>query len=205
MEIETIIKVIGAIVAISSAGKIIYDITTGKKSRLREDYKFAKEFLEEIKNNPGLHPFAIEKGYHAIAGSTNLSSEEVAYLLSLKNPGKCLSDYALSKKYLQTINTDGDFYLVFARKHSSSRIRLIKKSFYLFFYAIFAIIAISPIFAPSKYAVIGIITLPGFGYYALLSLNSFIKIERGEKLVKNQQRHTQKILLPVRNTSSIKQ
>jgi hypothetical protein len=30
MEIETIIKVIGAIVAISSAGKIIYDITTGK-------------------------------------------------------------------------------------------------------------------------------------------------------------------------------
>jgi hypothetical protein len=40
MNLEIIIKIVGAIVAISSAGKIAYDITTGKKSRLREDYKF---------------------------------------------------------------------------------------------------------------------------------------------------------------------
>ncbi len=90
MEIETIIKILSVTIAIPGASKIIYDISTGSKSQLREEYKFAKEFTEEIKNNPTLHPFAVEKGYHAIAGSTTLGSQEVAYLLSLKNPGQCL-------------------------------------------------------------------------------------------------------------------
>lgn len=123
MEFETVIKIIGAIVAIFGAGKIIYDVTTGKKSRLREDYKFAKEFLEDLKNNPDIHPFAVERGYQAIAGSTSISSEKIAYLLSLKNPGKCLNDYVLSKNYLQLLSTNGDLCLTFAEKYSSSWFR----------------------------------------------------------------------------------
>lgn len=103
MNFETIIKIIGLIAAIIGAAKIIYEITTGRKSHLREDYKFAKEFLEDLKNNPNLHPFAVEKGYHAIAGSEIIDSEEISYILLLKNPGKSLRDYILSKKYLQIL------------------------------------------------------------------------------------------------------
>jgi hypothetical protein len=204
MEFEIILKIIGAIVAVSSTGKIFYDVTTGRKSRLREDYKFAKEFLEDIKNNPDLHPFAVEKGYHAIAGSVALKSEEVAYLLSLKNPGKCLNDYVLSRKYLRAINIDGDFRLEFSKKYSSLLSRRIRKIFYISLYAIFGIIALAPIFAPSKFAILFFITLPGFGYYALFFLNLYIQIYRGEQLVNNQKRHTQKILLPTGNFPSLK-
>lgn len=42
MDIETIVKIIGAIVAIPTIGKIIHDITTTNRSRLREEYKFTK-------------------------------------------------------------------------------------------------------------------------------------------------------------------
>lgn len=194
MKNEIIFKIIGAIVTILSVMKIIYDITTGEKSRLQEDYKFAKEFLEEIEDNPSLHPFVIEKGYHAIAGSRTLGSEVIAYLLSLKNPGKCLRDYILSNRYLQIkiINTDGYLRIEFAKMHSSDGFRLIQKIFYgigYFFCAtIVAIIAISPLFVPYKYVVAGIVTLPVFGYYGVLSLKEYIKISRAEALVKNQQR-----------------
>ena len=45
MQFETLIRGIGAAAAILGAGKIIYEITLRRKSLLREDYKFAKDFL----------------------------------------------------------------------------------------------------------------------------------------------------------------
>lgn len=199
MDFETIIKIIGAIVAIFGAGKIIYDITTGRKSRLREEYKFAKEVLDDLKNNPDLHPFVVEKGYHAIAGSTIFSSEDIAYILSLKNPGKCLNDYVLSKEYLQTLKTNGDLRLAFSKKYSSYWSRWLRKKIYLILYIVCAGMAIIPIFLPKSLSLI-VTSTPAFGYWAVIALNSYIRIDRGEKLVKHQQRHTQMILLPNSNT-----
>jgi hypothetical protein len=205
MENETIFKIIGAIVAVIGAGKVINDITIADKSRLREDYKFAKEFLEEIDSNPNLHPLVVERGYHAIAGTKSLGSGEISYLLSLKNPGQCLYDYKLARKYLQTINTDdGNLRIEFAKKHDRPQCRKVKKGFYLCIYLFFALIAFSPLFLPSKYVLTIFITLPGFGYYAYLSLTSYIKIYRGEQLIDNQKSHTQRIFLPTKNIYSIK-
>jgi hypothetical protein len=196
MQFETIVKIISAIVAVAGVGKIIYDVTTGNKSRLREDYKFAKEFLEDLKNNPDLHPFAVEKGYQAIAGSKFISTEEVSYLLSLKNPNKCLNDYLLSRKYLQRLDTNGDLALAFSNKYSSPLSRNLRKSIFFALYVCFALISILPIFVPQYFRFI-IITLPGFGYYAFVYLDMYIRIYRGEQLVKNQQRHTSTLhLLP---------
>lgn len=199
MEVETIIKIIGAIAAIFTAGKITYDVTTAKQSRLREDYKFAKEFLEDLKNSPDLHPFAVEKGYQAIVGSTILSSEEIAYLLSLTNSGKCLNDYVLSKKYLQLLSINGDLRLTFAEKYSSSYSRWWRKGMYLFFYIICAVILIFPIFVPTS-LIFTLITVPVFSYWAFISLKSYSRIVRGEKLVKHQRRHTQMVIIPNKNT-----
>lgn len=204
MEVETVIKIISAIVAIFSIGKIIYDITTGKKSRLREDYKFAKEFLEDLNNNPKLHPFAVERGYQALAGSTSISSEKIAYLLSLKNPGKCLNDYMLSKKYLQLISINGDPCLTFAKKYSSSWSRLWRKVIYFLLYVFCAVIAIIPTLFLPKYLSFLFTTTPVFSYWAVFSLISYIEIDRGEKLVNHQQIHTHMILIPATNNHSFK-
>jgi hypothetical protein len=202
MQFETIVKIISAIVAVAGVGKIIYDVTTGNKSRLREDYKFAKEFLEDLKNNPDLHPFAVEKGYQAIAGSKFISAEEVSYLLSLKNPNKCLNDYLLSRKYLQKLDTNGDLYLAFSNKYSSPLSRNLRKGVFFTLYVCFALISIVPIFVPQYFRFI-VITLPGFGYYAFASLDVYIRIYRGEQLVKNQQKHTSTLhLLPTSTFSN---
>ncbi|MEM9155811.1 MAG: hypothetical protein AAGB13_12395 [Cyanobacteria bacterium P01_F01_bin.33] len=195
MQLEIIIKIITAIVAILGAGKIIYEITTGKRSRLREDYKFAKDFLEELRENPDLHPFAVEKGYQAIAGSTTISTDEIAYILSLKNPARCLNDYLLSKKYLYKLETHGYLRLEFSKKYASDWSRKWRKILNLLLYFFFSFCAIAPILMP-EYIRLIVVTLPGFGYYAFVSLDTYIRIKIGEKLVKNQQRYTSNLHLP---------
>lgn len=203
MEIETILRFLMAVAAIIGTGRVIYEIMIGKKSRLRDDYKFAKEFLSDLKEKPDLHPFAIEKGYQAIAGSTTLKSEEIAYLLSLENPGKCLKDYVLSKKYLQHLNTSGDLQLSFSEKYSASWARNWRKALYLTLYFGLAFAALSPLILakagvtkPVQLLTFLAITVPFFGFYAWASLRSFTQIYRGEKLILNQSKHTRKILLP---------
>lgn len=202
MEVETIFKFLGAVAAIIGAGRVIYEVTVGKKSRLREDYKFAKEFLNDLKVNPDLHPFAIEKGYQAIAGSTVLKSEEIAYLLSLENPGKCLKDYVLSKNYLQHLNTSGDLQLSFSEKYAAPWARKWRKAWYLTLYFGLAFASLSPLFfvergitKPVQLLTLLAFTISIFGFYAWESLKSFARIYRGEKLVQNQSKHTRKILL----------
>lgn len=203
MDIETISKFILAIAAIFGVGRVIYDVTVGKKTRLRDDYKFAKEFLSDLKENPDLHPFALEKGYQAIAGSTALKSEEIAYLLSLDNPGKCLQDYVLAKEYLQHLNTTGDLQLSFAEKYSAPWARNWRKAVYLTLYFLLAFASVSPLFLAEKAGIKLIqlftllaFTLSIFGFYAWASLKSFARIKRGEKLVQNQSKHTKKIMIP---------
>ncbi len=195
MEIEIALKIIGALLASCSAGKIIYDIRTVRKSRLQEDYKFAKQFLEEIRTNPNLHPFAIEKGYQAIAGSVLLSSEEIAYLLSLKNPVQCLNDYLLSKKCLQALEMNGDLRLTYKKKYLSPKSRKLRKRMFFFVYMICLFLMFSPFFVP-QYPILLFITIPAFGYYAWLALDAHFKIVRAEHLVGNQEKHTQLFKLP---------
>jgi hypothetical protein len=195
-KIEVLIRLISGSGAIFISWKIIYDIVTGGKPRLREDYRFAKEFLEELKNNPDLHPFAVEKGYHAIAGSNTVGFEEIAYLLSLKNPGQCLYDYTFARRILQTIDKNGELYLTFSKKYSSSQFRWLKKNFHLLCYLFWAVMSICPGFLSALPLWFLVITLPIFGYASVDSIRSYARIRRGEELVKNQQNHTHRILLP---------
>ena len=97
MESEIIIKIILAIVGIMGAAKIIYELILGSKSKLREEYRFSKEFLNDLSQNKNLHPFVIEKGYQAIAGTSTVNGEEISYLLSLEKPVECINDYVLAK------------------------------------------------------------------------------------------------------------
>jgi hypothetical protein len=195
MELDVIIKIIGVVSAPIVALKPIYDINLGGESRLREKYKFAKGFFEDLKNNPDMSPFEKELGYQAIVGSQNISAKEVAYLLSLKNPCRCLNDYLFSRKYLQAIEKNGDLCLNYSDKHANDWKRNFRKRTYFTLYWIFASIAFVPIFLPQNLNALLIGTIPIFGYYAFTALNTYSKIDRAEKLVNNQQRHTSNIHL----------
>ena len=124
MDIETVVKLTVGIVSIIgflfAIYKHTYEITTSKKSSFKDDYRFAKEFLEDVAKKPDLHPYVIEKGYQAIAGNNNLSSKEVVYLLSLEEPSICLKDYVLSKEYLELKEVNGSFR-IFLQKDTKRR------------------------------------------------------------------------------------
>ncbi len=195
MKLETIIKIIATFVALVGVGKTYYEMRSANRSRLREEYKFAKDFLEESNNNPNLHPFALEKGYQAIAGSTTVSTEEIAYLLSLKNPSKYLNDYLRGKKYFSKLDTDSDCKLNFSKKYSASWSRKWRKGLYLTLYFIFFYSAFAPIFIPQSFLLL-IITMPVYGVCAFWCLDEFTIISRAEQLEKNQQKHFSNIHLP---------
>lgn len=78
-------KIVPTIVGVVGIGRIIYELISGVKTKLREEYKFAKEFLDQ-EDISKLHPFTQEKGFQAIAGSTQVTQKEIEYILSLSNP-----------------------------------------------------------------------------------------------------------------------
>ncbi len=70
-----------------------------RHGRLREEYRFAREFLTDLMSPAGMHPFVRRKGYQAIAGDTRLSAAEIEYLLNLDDGARALKDYVLGRKY----------------------------------------------------------------------------------------------------------
>lgn len=203
MDIELVLKVIGAVAAVFGVGRALYEIISGNKPKLRDEYKFARDFLDDLSTKKDLHPFVIEKGYHAIAGTTAIKGEEVAYILTLENSARCLRDFVLARKYIEHINTTGDLQIAFSGKYKSAWSRRWRKYIYVTGYSVFAFAALSPLLlngpmainAKAMFALLAF-TLPVFGLLAWNSLQSFVQIYRGEKLVENQQKHTKRIILP---------
>lgn len=198
MSFELAVKLITALVGILGVGKIIYEYTSGLQSKLREEYKFAKEFLGQEKLEE-LHPFAREKGYQAIAGSSIFTQKEIEYILSLSNPAQRLKDYKKAKLLFEKMETEGKFKLTYRKKYNSAWMLKWRKGFYIFSYSTLAFLAVSPMIFTNWFGEQGIlfliITLPSFGFYAYISLNEFSKIISAERLVKNQTFHTSNILL----------
>lgn len=202
MEFEIILKSAMALAAIFGIAKIIHDFSAANKNKLREEYKFAKDFLRDIAQEPKPHPFAVEKGFFAIAGTTAIKSKEIEYILSLENAHTCLNDYVTSRTYLEHIDRNGSLKIQFANKYKSALSRKWRKAAHVLAYAIFAFIALSPfvLFKPlalslNQFLAVSAFTIPVLGYLAISSLLSFIKIKRAEALVASQSRHTKLILV----------
>lgn len=193
MDIETIAKIVAAGFAIFQVGKALYEIASGNKPKLRDEYRFARDFLDDLASKKDLHPFAVEKGYQAIAGTTTIKGEEVAYILTLENPVRCLRDFVLSRKYIEHINTTGDLQIAFTRKYQNPWARSWRKFVYVTAYVIFAFGAVLPLLLgkplglqPKPVFILFAFTLPVCGFVAWSSLQSFARIYRGEKLVESQ-------------------
>ncbi|MBG0761777.1 hypothetical protein BOO22_20435 [Vibrio cidicii] len=198
MDLTLVAKLVPAVVGIIGGGKVIYELVSGVQSKLREEYKFAKDFLDDG-NLKNLHPFAIAKGYQAIVGSTLVTQKEAEYILSLSNPVQRLNDFKKSLQLFEKMDTKGEFELVFKSKYKANWSRNWRKAFYLFWYFTLAFIALSPIVFPEWFGEQGILaiimTLPAFGFYAWGAMNAYSKIKAAERLVENKERHTSRIVV----------
>lgn len=202
MNSDTVLKVLPVLATIAGAAKILYEIPISARSRLREEYKFAREFMQELRQDPEMHPFVREKGYQAIAGDRSLSADEVAYVLSLQNPEQALRDYVLARPYLEHRHRSGNIGLGFRAKYQRPWSRMWRKMAYSTLYFLLAALAFSP-FLFSKvfgltgsqiFVALGVYVIT-FGWFAWQALIAAARIFRAEKLVKNQSRHTCRIIL----------
>lgn len=200
MDWDLTIRFLLAVVGIGTAAFKFYDISIGKRANLREQYRFAKEFIDDTEK-ANLHPYTLEKGYQAIAGTEYVTAVEVKYLLNLQSPLQSLSDFILAKRLLEPVLADNP-KVSFKKKYLSVWSRRWRKTFYMFAYGITAMASVSPqwggtlikmSFSNALSALL--LTLPIFGFYAFLSVKAYAKIKRAENLVNNQRSHAPRVVI----------
>ncbi|MDO8253172.1 hypothetical protein AAEH84_06895 [Shewanella indica] len=203
MEPEIALRLATAVLGIFGAAKIVYDFSLGSRAKLREEYRFAKEFFNDLNQKPKPHPFVIEKGYLAIARTDLISEKEIDYILSLENPSHSLKAYILSRKYLSHLDVIKGNKIEFSEKYKNRWSRTWRKAIYITLYVIFGFLSMSPLIfnqylesETNEIIYFSVITLPAFGWIALKNIYSFTKIYRAEKLVDNQKKHTNLISSP---------
>ncbi|MDD1780365.1 hypothetical protein LRP49_04035 [Enterovibrio sp. ZSDZ35] len=196
MDISDWLKIPAALSAFVVLSKFLYDVASGKRSKLREEYRFSKELLSDISTGV-LHPYAKEKGYQALVGSTDISVKEVEYILTLKHPVQCLKDYGLARAYLEKVESRGNTQLQFKAKYQSERKRLALVIWYISWYVIFSLLVGSPLilsywydFTPVDLLILLSISGATFAFPAWINLQSGARIVRGQNLVKNQRAHS---------------
>lgn len=124
------------------AAKIYYDLSAGRVTRMRDQYRFAKEYFLDRNSGDVNHPFLWEKGLKAIVGDESLDAEDIEYLLKLKNPVRAVSLYSLGKDYLQLRKSDGGDAVEFRRHYRSGWSRGWRKWTYSALYGLFVVVAL---------------------------------------------------------------
>jgi hypothetical protein len=202
MDWDIFIRIITLLIGVIGAGKLLYDLSITKRSRMRDEYNFAKNFLDEVNLNPGLHPFLREKGYQAIAGDTRMTGSEIEYLLSLEGPDRALRDYVLGRAYLEHFPQTGNLQIEFKKKYEKRRARQLRIYLYFGIYVALAFCGFSPliltgIFSMSFTQTILSLTLSIIvcAPYAWLALMAAVRIHRAQMLVEHQHKHTKRIVV----------
>lgn len=197
MDLGYIIKIIVALGTMAGVAKVVYELSIGGKLRLREEYRFAKEFLKDLETTPKLHHLAEERGYYALAGTSSMKVSEIKYLVSLTDADRRLKDYVLARKYVMLNESTNK--ISFREKYRSVWSRTWRKIIHIVTYMIGSFLSFSPLLViqpfglPPKYMLLVFITLPCFGFFAVDFMRSFVKISRGEALVREQQEHAPRI------------
>jgi len=146
MNLETFFKLFPLVAGLFAIWKIVIEMTAGRRGQFREEYRFAREFLEDIKKNPQMHPFIRQKGYQALAGDNRLSAQEVEYLLTLPESARALRLYVMGRPYLQHRATAIGSQIVFQDKYAGQVARTTRKITYFVLYAGFYALGAVPLF-----------------------------------------------------------
>lgn len=182
---ETIIKISILIFAIFiSIYKLYSDIYLTKKSQCREEYDFAKKFLKE--KDEKLHPFVLEKGYQAISGSSKLTNETIARLLSLKNCTQIIKNIVFSHFFLNISISDDILLVKFKKPYNVGFIRKIIINFFRLSYCFAFITAFYPIFFIDMFLPIHLVPLIFFSIFGVFCIYCEEKLKVAETLVNEQ-------------------
>lgn len=167
----------------------------GNKNARREEYKFAKLFFDDLKQNPEMHAFARKKGFQAIGRNQALPPSVIEHLMTLRDPVAALSDYECSRSYLKNSDELGPRQLEFASKFlfATERRRNAVSAVYLLCAIIFYLTAFAPwiLFTLKKISfaltINAMIVFFPIGIMAtVVLLREFVQLRRAMRLVKAQ-------------------
>ncbi|WP_158898743.1 hypothetical protein [Burkholderia sp. L27(2015)] len=194
MDIDWVVKPVTVLIGAYGAAKVYYDLSSGKVTRVREQYRFAMEYFSDIKSGDASHSFLREKGLQAIVGDERLLAKDIEYLLRLKEPVKAIEYFGLGKQYLQLRRSGAGEAIEFRQPYRGEWSRRWRKWTFLELYGLFAFVGYGPI-AFSKHLfstqqsllTACALTIPVGSFYAWLALRAAVRIKRAETLVESQE------------------
>ena len=196
---------VGSIIfGVATLRKTLYETPTFFHHRLREEHKFAREFLKELKDAPDMHPHARTTGFQAIAGNTHDSTRLIEYLISLDSPARPLWHFDKGRTFLIHDPRAGDQQVKFKPKYElpsvRKRMRLLRAGWFLLFNFIWPLPLLLPTFASVfKLNLMQLLTglAPTLVLYEIITISGFVvslsaasKLSAAERLVKEQSLHT---------------
>lgn len=199
MDTEHVLKVVPVITTIVLGAITLWlsikQYLDGNKNARREEYKFAKLFFEDLTLNPNMHPFARKKGFQAIGKNKDLPPMVIEHLMTFDDPVMALSDYEVSRGYLQHSEDRGEHQLYFPntllfsteqRRHVISIIYLIAAvAFYFLAFAPWLLFTMGKISAQVTVNA-SVVFFPLGISVTVLSTREFIQLTRARRLIKSQ-------------------
>lgn len=168
------------------------EVLKSPKILLREDYCFARDFFRDLQTG-SLDPVVSEIGYQAIAGNSEITSDEVAYILGFNNFKKSIGFYMDARILLEFYSTASNEKIKFKKSYRSAKIRSSLKAIYIIGYFLSYGIGVLPIFfvifkmlAPATGFLYFIVSGAMFFPLAYISLKAGGRIARAEKLIQIQ-------------------
>lgn len=157
------------------------------KNDLRDDYEFTKKNIEYINSSENIPSVVIEKGYNAIAGTDELSINEIKYLLKQTQCMLKIRQFKMCKKYMYLDSDTGR--IIYTKGYANTIIRSTKKILFVTSYFVLAsislyilVVCINQILGKNDFALIMLGLL--LGYISILLLINGAKIEVAEFSIK---------------------
>lgn len=202
MEFENYIKFLPVVALIATIIALFWkrqELNTLKIKNLREEYDFSKEFLK-VRKDEEIHPLAKDKAYEVLVGSKFFSFDEVEYILDVSPSSKSLRYYSLGRRYFDSKRFNIDDGVSYKLSYEKDSKRNYIKKIYTLLYFIMMVFAIYPalniLFSQdfSNDAIKDMFfylffTLPLFGFFAWMSVDSLNRIECSELLLQSLKMH----------------
>jgi hypothetical protein len=156
MNIELLIKIFALVVSAIGTWMAYSQLARSRKTTLRDEYRFAKEFMNDLKSDKLITTYLKDKGYEALIGITSLTTREIEFLLSLPEPARSLREFVSGRKYLEHVPTAGEKPLMLKKRYRKPSALRRRGLFFMILFAVFYTFIWLPIFLPDWITFMGL-------------------------------------------------
>lgn len=149
-ETEPFLRLTALLVAVVAVLPALYTWYTARKGHLREEYKHAQQFMEELKGKSQMHQFVKEMGLHALAGNRDVEPQMVLYVLELPSPVRGLRNLVHGRNCLELIEAAEGARLQFKSRFRKRWQRCLYQGWYFALYLVFSLLSLSPLLLIDK-------------------------------------------------------